>query len=122
VILLDTSIWINHFRAFDETAAALLQSSRVLVHPFVVGELALGNLRQRDIILASLRTMPQAIVATDDEVFHLIASKKLHGLGIGYVDAHLLAATLLTSNARIWTRDKRLISLAERLGVHWAPN
>lgn len=122
MILLDTSIWIDHLRAFDEAAFALLQSSRVLVHPFVVGELALGNLRQRDTILASLRTMPRAIVATDDEVFHLIASNSLFGLGIGYVDAHLLAATLLTPDARFWTRDRRLISVAQRLGLHWEPN
>jgi predicted nucleic acid-binding protein len=122
VILLDTSIWIDHLRASDATAEALLQSRQVLLHPFIVGELALGNLRQRDVILGSLQTMPQAIVATDDEVFHLISTNRLFGLGIGYVDAHLIAATRLTAGARFWTRDKRLLSVAERLGLHWAPN
>jgi predicted nucleic acid-binding protein len=122
VILLDTSIWIDHLRARDEAAETLLQSRQVLVHPFIVGELALGNLRQRETILGSLRTMPHAIVATDEEVFSLISANKLFGLGIGYVDAHLIAATRLTAGARFWTRDKRLLSVAERLGLHWTPN
>jgi len=117
VILVDTSIWIDFLRRGDERLADLLDRSAVLGHPCVTGELALGNLRNRDEILSLLRDLPQALVAEHGEVLHLINDHRLHGHGIGYIDAHLLAATRLTPDARLWTRDKRLAALAERLAV-----
>lgn len=116
MILVDTSVWIDHLRKGDATLALLLDTGRVLAHPFVIGELALGNLKQRTLILAMLRDLPQATVATDAEVLHFINKHLLFGLGIGYVDAHLLAATRLTS-ASLWTRDKPLLAAAARLGL-----
>jgi predicted nucleic acid-binding protein len=117
VILVDTSVWVDHLRQGDNILVRLLASGQVLAHPFVVGELALGNLQQRKTILASLQDLPQANVATDQEVVHFIERHGLAGLGIGYIDAHLLASTQLTSGSLLWTRDKRLLRAAERLGL-----
>jgi predicted nucleic acid-binding protein len=117
MILVDTSVWVGHLRAGNKALGELLDAGRVLAHPFVIGELALGNLRRRDRILDALQDLPRASVATDAEVLHLIGRHALHGLGIGYVDAHLLAAVRLTDGARLWTRDLRLDAAAERLGL-----
>jgi len=117
VILVDTSVWVDHLRAHDRTLADLLHAGQVLTHPFVIGELALGNLRQRDLIVGALRDLPAATVATDQEVLDFIAQHSLFGLGIGYVDAHLLAAVRLTAGSRLWTRDTRLSRVADRLGL-----
>jgi predicted nucleic acid-binding protein len=115
VILVDTSIWVDHLRASNRQLAALLEAGQVLAHPFVTGELALGRLRQRDLVLNALSDLPQAKVATDEEVRHFIDQHALFGVGIGYVDAHLLAAIRLTATAALWTRDKRLQVVADRL-------
>jgi len=115
VILVDTSVWIDHLRTGEPELVALLQDSRVLAHPWVTGELALGHLSQRSEILRLLHYLPQAKAATDHEVLTLIDNHRLFGLGIGYVDAHLLAATMLTTGARLWTRDKRLAAVADQL-------
>ena len=117
MILVDTSVWVDHLRARDRMLADLLDAGRVLTHPFVIGELALGNLRQRDLIVDALRDLPPASVATDREVLQFIDRNALFGLGIGYVDAHLLAATRLTANTVLWTRDKRLFLAADRLSL-----
>lgn len=117
MILVDTSIWIDHLRASDERLTQLLEAGQVLVHPFVIGEMALGNLRNRDTVLGALQDMPQAAVATEPEVLRFIGTKGLFGLGIGYIDAHLLAAVLLTPGALLWTRDKRLLAASAQLGV-----
>jgi predicted nucleic acid-binding protein len=117
VILVDASIWINHLRTADERLSALLEAGEVLGHPFVTGELALGNLRRRQGVLADLRDLPQAAVATDEEVLRLIERQPLFGRGIGYVDAHLLAAVRLTPEAKLWTRDGPLQRVAAELGV-----
>jgi predicted nucleic acid-binding protein len=101
----------------DTILAGLLQSCRVLVHPFVIGELALGGLRPNTQVLALLQALPEASVATDSEVLFLITEHNLSGRGIGYVDAHLLAAARLTPNASLWTRDKRLQTVAAHLNV-----
>jgi predicted nucleic acid-binding protein len=114
VILVDTSVWIDHFRAGDAALADLLDRGSVLMHPFVLGELALGNFRRRD-VLGTLRDLPLAAVATDGEVLDFIERNTLFGLGIGYVDAHLLAAIRLTPGASLLTRDSRLAAVAERL-------
>ena len=117
MILVDTSIWIDHLRAGDERLARLLDAGQVLAHPFVTGELALGNLRNRDAVLGALQDLPQAGVATESEALHFIEQKSLYGLGIGYIDAHLLAAVLLTPGSMLWTRDKRLLAASSGLGI-----
>jgi predicted nucleic acid-binding protein len=117
VILADTSVWVDHLRAGDDSLARLLDSGRILAHPFIIGELALGNLRQRQTILASLQDLPRASVATDQEVMHFIERHALAGLGIGYINANLLASTRLTAGSSLWTRNKRLLRAAERLGL-----
>ncbi|WP_035054632.1 type II toxin-antitoxin system VapC family toxin [Andreprevotia chitinilytica] len=117
MILVDTSIWIDHLRTDDATLATLLEQNRVLTHPFVIGEIALGSLRQRDMVLGALSALPQATVALDNEVFRMIGDETLHGVGIGYIDAHLLAAVRLTPGTALWTRDRRLQAVAERLGI-----
>ncbi|MGK8196123.1 type II toxin-antitoxin system VapC family toxin [Burkholderia cepacia] len=115
MILVDTSVWIDHLRSGDATLTTLLEAERVLIHPFVVGELALGSLRDRETVLDALRDLPAAAAATDDEVQRMIDVAPLYGLGIGYVDAHLLASVRLTSGSKLWTRDRRLLAAAERL-------
>jgi predicted nucleic acid-binding protein len=122
VILADTSIWADHLRADDTMLMALLDAGQILIHPFVIGEIALGHLRQRDLILLGLKKLPYAPRATDDEVLHLINSRGLMATGIGYVDAHLLAAVRLSPGVGLWTRDKRLHAVAERLGFAATPN
>lgn len=117
MILVDTSVWIDHFRGGDPELASLLRDGRVLIHPGVTGELALGQLSRRSEILGLLRNLPQAKAATDAEVLTLIDNDQLFGLGIGYVDAHLLAATILTTGARLWTRDRRLAAVAAQQGL-----
>jgi len=121
VILVDTSVWVDHLRTGDRVLGQLLDSGGVLGHRFVTGELALGNLRERDLVLSALRELPQATVSSDDEVLHFIDRQALFGLGIGYVDAHLLAAVLLTLGAKLWTRDRRLQAAATQLGLATAP-
>jgi predicted nucleic acid-binding protein len=115
VILLDTSVWIDHLRRGDAQVVNTLQSGLALTHPFVIGELACGNLKSRTTLLGLLATLPKARVAQDQEVMYFIELHKLMGQGIGYIDAHLLAATALTEGARLWTRDKRLDALAHGL-------
>jgi predicted nucleic acid-binding protein len=118
MILVDSSVWIDHFRYADPVLSQLLVQRQILSHPFVIGELALGSLRQREVILASLRGLPKASVAHDEEVHTPIDRHRLFGIGIGYVDAHLLAGTLLTVGAQLWTRDRRLQDAAGGLGVN----
>ena len=116
MILVDTSIWVDHFRAGDRTLVYVLGGALVLTHPWVIGEIALGQLADRDNILKLLDNLPQAQVATDGEVARFIAEQRLYGRGIGYADAQLLATTRLTANAQLWTRDRRLATVAYRLG------
>ena len=117
MILVDTSVWIDHLRQGDVELTRLLNTGQVLGHPFVTGELALGNLQQRDTILSALDGLPQASVASDEEVMRFITQHALFGIGIGYIDAHLLAAARLSSGAMLWTRDKRLLAATVRLGL-----
>ncbi|KAB0268373.1 type II toxin-antitoxin system VapC family toxin [Microvirga brassicacearum] len=117
MILVDTSVWIDHLKAADDGLAGLLQRGRILIHPFVLGEIALGNLRQRALVLDSLADLPRAVRASDEEVLGFIETAGLSGSGVGYVDAHLLAATRLTAGASFWTRDKRLSQVSLALGL-----
>jgi len=114
VILVDTSVWVAHLRQGNSRLATLLEEMTVLTHPFVIGELALGQLSDRDEILELLANLPAAKVATHDEVLALIDRRDLAGSGIVWVDTHLLAAALL-SDASLWTLDRRLDAAATRL-------
>lgn len=117
MILVDTSVWIDHLRQGDPALAALLEAGQVLVHPFVIGELACGNLANRGEVITLLQALPKAPVARDVEVLAFIESSRLMGRGIGYVDVHLLASTVLFGSATIWTRDRRLAGVASDLGL-----
>jgi hypothetical protein len=117
VILVDTSLWVSHVRHGDPELAGLLEAGEVLGHPFVLGEVAMGNLPKRQVFLENLRKLAQAVAATDAEAMALMERERLYGLGIGYVDLHLLAATRLTPDAALWTTDRRLHEIAERLGI-----
>jgi len=121
VILADTSVWVGHLRAHDDTLAGLLDRAAVCIHPYIVGEIGLGSLRRRGIVLRSLSSLPRASVATDREVLGFVERHALFGRGIGYVDVCLLAATSLTPNARIWTHDRRLHAVATELGLACSP-
>jgi predicted nucleic acid-binding protein len=117
MVLVDTSVWVDHLQRSNAELVTLLNRGQVLAHPFVIGELALGSLKQRNTILEALQNLPACTTATDAEVFSFINANALHGIGIGYVDAHLLAATRLTPTAKLWTLDKRLQAAATRLGL-----
>lgn len=117
MILVDTSIWIDHLRQRNEELSRLLGTGKVLAHPHVIGELALGSLQNRHAVLGALQGLPQVSVATDDEVLHFIETNALFGIGIGYIDAHLLAAVRLSPGTMLWTRDRRLLAASARLGL-----
>lgn len=116
MIIADSSVWIDHLNKSDPIFFRLLREAQVFVHPFVIGEIALGNLKNRDIQLAHMKLLPFADAATDEEVLVMIQRHTLFGSGIGYVDAHLLASARLSS-ATLWTRDNCLRQAAATLGV-----
>ena len=116
MLLVDTSIWVDHLRRGDAQLQDALERGQVGIHPWIIGELACGQLRQREQVLSLLGDLPQLSVATDQEVLHLIESQQLMGCGIGYIDVHLIAACLI-SNAKLWTRDQRLHQVAVDLGT-----
>jgi hypothetical protein len=117
VILVDTSVWVEHLRSGEDRLAVALTEGDVLIHPLVLGELACGNIRNRRETLDLLAQLPPAREATHDEVMAMIERRQLMGRGIGYVDAHLLASTALTPWTRLWTRDNRLARIATTLGL-----
>ncbi len=116
MILADTSVWIDHFRLGNKRLHSLLEGGEVMCHPFVVGELACGNLRNRDEILALLRVLPNAVVANDAEVLEFVDRYRLQGPGLGWVDAHLFASAKLT-RCSLWTLDRALARIADKLKV-----
>lgn len=116
MILVDTSIWVEHFRRANEALAELLRDVQVLSHPFIVGELSCGNLKNRQELLSLLQELPRATIAEHEEVLELVETRKLSGQGIGWVDAHLLASALL-SGSPLWTADRKLRTLSAALGV-----
>lgn len=117
MILADTSIWADHLGRGDARMASLLDADAIVTHAYVIGEIAMGNLKQRARILADLRDLPTAPIAGPHELLVFIERHALFGTGIGYVDAHLLASTLLTPGMTLWTRDKRLMAAAQSLGI-----
>jgi predicted nucleic acid-binding protein len=117
MVLADTSIWIDHFRRNDARLAQFLDQGNVAMHPFVIGELLLGHVPKIAEMMDDLNKLPRAMVASSDEVLKFISSRKLPGSGVGYVDAHLLAAAALVPGTFVWTRDKRLLAAAQRLSL-----
>ena len=115
MILVDTSVWVDHLQKGVPALADALEREVVMTHPFVIGELACGNLRNRGEVLGLLAALPSALLANDEETLLFIEQRKLMGKGISYVDAHLLASVTLTEDALLWTRDKRLIAAAADL-------
>jgi hypothetical protein len=114
--LVDTSVWVDHLRCHDPALADLLEDGAVLTHPCMIGELACGGLKRRDETLALLRALPVAATADDRETLSLIERRGLHGRGLGWIDAQLLAAALLTG-CRLWTRDRALARAAADLDL-----
>lgn len=119
MILIDTSIWVDHLSVSDPGVSELLGSRLILMHPFVVGEIACGTLRNRASVLELLGDLPMAVLAENDEVLAFIERYKLFGTGIGWVDAHLLSAVVLTPGTSLWTRDRRLDAAADALGIRF---
>ena len=117
MILSDTSIWIDHMRRADIRLVNLLKRASVLVHPFVVGEISLGSIKEFDAVMEALLTLPKAPVANDEQVRFMIKQHDIMSMGIGYVDAHLLEATMLSEGSRFWTRDKRLKRAVEKMHI-----
>jgi predicted nucleic acid-binding protein len=117
MILADTSIWVDHLRRGDLRLARFLDHGDVVMHPFVIGELALGYAPRIAETLDELRRLPMVIVVDNEELLKFISHRKLSGSGIGYVDVHLLAATALAQETFLWTRDKRLHTVAQSLSL-----
>jgi len=116
MVLVDTSIWISHFQEENPHLKELLLEGSVVCHPFVIGELACGNIKNRNEIIPLLQALPQAEILEDEEILRFIENKRLMGSGIGLVDIHLLASSLLT-NVLLWTADKQLRSVASKLNI-----
>lgn len=116
MLLVDTSVWVSHFREGNTELAKLLNNGEVACHPFVVGELACGNLKNRNQILSLLQSLPMSIQAEHEEVLEFIERKRLMGKGLGFVDIHLIASAMLTG-IPIWTHDKKLAQVANALHI-----
>lgn len=117
MILVDTSVWIDHLRSGEPLLVELLEGGGVMIHSFVLGELACGNLKNRRETLRLLGDLPVSSTATGREALEFIEHRALMGRGIGYIDVHLLASTVLEGSAQLWTRDKRLTAAAMELGL-----
>jgi predicted nucleic acid-binding protein len=117
LILADTSVWIDHFRSEDKALQQALHQRQIVIHPFVIAELALGSLKDRARTLRLLDSLPQARVVLMTELRHMIETRNLYSLGIGFTDAHLLASAFLDAPTLLWTRDKQLQKAAQTLGV-----
>lgn len=120
-VLVDTSVWVDHFRRRNAALANLLELDRVLVHPLIIGEIACGTPPQRNRTLSSLNALQPSRQASVPEVIDFVERERLFGLGCGLVDLMLLASTLMTPGAELWTLDRRLRALADRFGVMYRP-
>ena len=114
MVLVDTSVWVDHFREGKAGLEKMLQQDRVVCHPFIIGELACGNLKNRAEILVLLKALPESVKADDEEILRFIEDRGLMGKGLGYIDVHLLASALL-SGVSLWTVDKKLHGIAREL-------
>ncbi|HUO31713.1 MAG TPA: PIN domain-containing protein [Bryobacteraceae bacterium] len=120
MILVDTSVWVNHFRRADTRLNALLDQELVLLHPFVLGELVCANLARRPLTIAALRLLPHAAMAPETDVHRLLDARRLWGLGLGWIDLHLLAAALIGGD-HLWTSDRALAVAANRANIQFTP-
>jgi predicted nucleic acid-binding protein len=118
MVLVDTSVWVSHLRNGDVALDKLLNDGEVVCHPFIIGELACGNLKNRHEILIYLQSLPMAILAEDGEVLRFIENHQLMGKGLGYIDAHLIAAAVLT-DVPLWTLDKPLDKIIKKIGINY---
>ncbi len=118
MVLVDTSVWVSHLRHGNEDLQELLHDGEVVCHPFIVGELACGNLKNRQEILTYLQSLPMTILAEDEEVLKFIENNQLMGKGLGYIDVHLIASAVLT-NVLLWTLDKTLDKFTEKIGINY---
>ena len=116
MVLVDTSVWVDHLRFGNPRLASLLEEGDVVCHPFIIGELACGNLPNRTDTLSRLHNLPRTGVAGQDEVISLIEAHRLMGIGLGFIDVHLLASARLTGTP-LWTRDLQLKKAAAKLDV-----
>lgn len=119
MILVDTSVWINHLRSGNHRLAELLEQNRVVMHPMVIGELACGNLQNRQQLLQLWQSQDSLQAVSHDEALYFIEQNGLMGKGIGYVDVHLLASVALATGVKLWSRDKRLAHIADELQFAW---
>lgn len=117
MILVDSSVWIDHFRGTEDSLALHLGENTVLIHPWVIGELACGTLPDRSNTLTLLQGLPRSIIASHEEIMHVIDRYRLMGRGIGYIDVALLASALLEGDALLWTRDRRLQDVSVELSI-----
>ena len=117
MILVDTSVWVDHLRSGVADLSDALNRSTVFIHPFIIGELACGHLMNRTEVLGLLQRLPAVATVTDQEALHFIEAHHLMAQGIGYVDVHLLASAVLSQGARLWTRDRRLKAVATEMGL-----
>jgi predicted nucleic acid-binding protein len=120
MILVDSSVWIEHIRSSNSHLVGLLKTNSVAMHPWITGEIACGNLARRATMLALLKALPQIQPADEDEVLFFLDRHRLAGKGIGYIDVHLLAAAAIAS-IQVWTADKRLARVAAELGLQYLP-
>ena len=118
MILADTSVWVDHLRSENREMRNQLAQGRIVIHPLIIAELALGSLRDRTRTLALLDMLPQVKVAQLHEVRLMIESRRLYGLGVGLIDAELIAAIFINSPTLLWTKDKPLRKVADALGIH----
>jgi predicted nucleic acid-binding protein len=121
VILIDTSVWADHFRKSESLLTDIGRSGALVMHPFVVGELAAGYLPQWEQTVSALRLIPAVAIVADDDFFVFLHDQRLMGSGLSFVDLHLLASISATKSARLWSRDKRLNARAEEMGFAYAP-
>lgn len=121
MIIVDSSIWIDHITRPEQTLGPLLLRDHALMHPHVLGEIALGRMKNREKVLERFLWLPVPNVAQEGHVLSMIEDDEFWGTGIGYSDAHILASTLITPGGKLWTRDKRLHAQAKRLGVDFTP-
>jgi len=120
MVLVDTSVWIDHLRYGDEALSHLLRQEQVCCHPMIIGELACGYLKKRQELISLWQNLPKPTIASHQEALYFLDKNNLSGKGIGYIDLHLLAACLLSMDTMLWTRDKRLVQIANALGIHYS--
>ena len=121
MVIVDTAVWIDHIRRPLAPLAQLLAEGEIVQHPMITGEIALGSIKPREALLRFLQLLPSTLISTDADVLVFIDEQRLFGTGIGYVDAHLLAACI-NGGHKLWTRDKRLAAQADRLAVSYEPD